>query len=133
MEMEQTNFALGPNDELVELLRELAAQVGVAVDTIFPWYVQAALISGWATLALIVFFGVVGAGLLKLGSRVFSKTLSYDNASPDVTIPFLAGSALWFLCIMLLGLEGSSMLSKIIVPEHSAMQQMIADLSKLKP
>jgi len=122
------NVSLDAGENIKELLQQLANQIGVTVDKIFPWYVKQEVIEGYTSLFLLTFFSIIGIILLivSLIKADFDKGNGY-------IVSLIVSCIILFSCCLAGSTELSDMIGKINNPEFFATKSLIYDISRLKP
>lgn len=113
-------------DNIINLIRQLAEQIGTTTDKVFPWYVKQQVIEGWAFFVTCGLSFVVGVILVALTWKkcdwVYSKGL----------IPFcIIGIIFSLVALVISFLLGGDFAAKILNPEFYALKSMVSDMSKL--
>lgn len=113
--------------EITALLQQLTQQIGTTVDTIFPWYVQQAQMSAWATLVTLL--------IVIIGSTCLISIFAYLGKKTDEEL-FMASSVISFILLMIAllvsALASVDIYTGITNPEYHAVHKLLMDLSQIK-
>lgn len=120
------NVTLDVGKNITGLIQQLAAQIGVTADKIFPLYVKQTIITGYThlSLTLILFFIP-----LILGAFLYKKA-DFDNGNGPCVI-FIICCIVLVLDIISLVFGLPTMIGQINNPEYFATQELIHDISML--
>ena len=117
------NVDVGPNTK--DLLEGLAEQIGITVDTIFPWFVRQQVMEGYLFLVLIAILTPILVVLLVISIR---KTDGSDTWF-GVGIFSAIGCFLVTFSIMI---EVPVAVTKIYNPEFHAVKDLTKQLGRLR-
>lgn len=120
---------VGPN--LTELLQQLATQIGVTADKVFPWYIKQQVIDGWTTgAALLMALFIAAAFTLLLKKHTSAEDRVYGSGLYPITTCFIF---ITFIILLVGMYSAPSVATKIMNPEYHATQALVSDLAKLRP
>jgi hypothetical protein len=127
--MSTLNVDIGKNT--TDLIHQLAHQMGVAADKVFPWYVHQSILIGEAT-PIILFVSFIILALTAVGLIRCSMT----STNEDVTVFAGVGGGIATVAagiiMLVLLVNAVDWYSMVYNPQYWAMHKIIADLSALK-
>ena len=123
----KVDASIDVGDHLNNLIIQLAHQIGVAADKIFPWYVKQQLIEGCSNLGLGLALLVTGCVMVIVGL----KKADWKDGNGYIGVAGLGGI---FLLMVLLGAATSldTNLGRVFNPQYAATHQILIDISRLK-
>jgi hypothetical protein len=126
--MENYTVALYVGDNVTTLIQQLATQIGVTADKVFPWYVTQMQLEGLmfffiVSILLLIFLPLFGVGVRKA---------DWDKGNGAAWIAL--SSAILLLFVVIGVTAGSTVaITKLKNPELHAMRAMVEDVSRLVP
>lgn len=110
--------------KILDMLQDLATQIGVTVDTIFPWYVNQMRLEGIVGLVALIVTAFVLVYMIYEGTK--QAKFGYDISRHDVMLII----SVIFGCLWLttFSIEISTFVTKIMNPEFHAMQKLLLNL-----
>lgn len=116
---------IGPNT--ASLIERLAAQLGMTVEQVFPWYVKQQIVSSVSLLIVATIITLLGFILWKIchDKTDRERTTGYNIATlVGYFIMFIGALVLFFSCI--------GIASGLLIP-YPAFKSIVVDISRLKP
>lgn len=120
------NLSLDVGPNITNLIQQLASQIGVTAEKVFPWYIKEAVIDGYSALAICVLLFVISLILLVIGLVKDKFTGETWGCIPSAIGIF--GLVIW-LVVLCSSLQFT--MNAIYNPEKIAMTRMIGDISRL--
>jgi hypothetical protein len=109
------------------LVEQLAQQLGVAADKVFPWYIQQAYLQGItegvALIGALVFFGALFS--------IAIKRADFDDGNMWTPVCIVSGVA-FVLALAMTFIAGPQQVRKVINPQFYAMQMLADDIGKIR-
>ena len=118
------DLTLDVGKNITGLIQQLANQIGVTADKVFPWYVKQSMIEGYWFFGISILIALIGLSILICGITRKEK----DDAKSIMTA---ISCMLIFLVIFVNCLGGADALGKIINPEYYAMKEIIYHIGKM--
>lgn len=113
-------------NNLTSLIQQLAQQIGIAADKVFPWYVQQAYLQGITTavalVLAVVVFGVLFTLVVKKADWDSEGWIAASVFS-GVVFAIAVGSA--FVC-------GPQQVRKMLNPQFYAVTMLAEDIGKMR-
>jgi predicted Co/Zn/Cd cation transporter (cation efflux family) len=109
------------------ILAQLAAQIGVTADKVFPWYVKQQVISAGGTLAV---HGLIMVLCLWAFFTAFRNPFMGDrNENPsNAGLVMIVAVVISAINLFILCFTFPDILAKLLNPEHAAVSQILRDL-----
>ena len=123
-----TTIELGPTPEVIQLIQQLASNIGVSVETLFPWFVAHEHLTGIVYL-VVMFICLMFGGILIMATY---KKADFNSSDLDIhtgicCVGVVTLLATFAVCCAILPLT----VSKIMVPEYHATQELVKSVATL--
>lgn len=117
-------------DNTTQLIEQLATQLNMTVDRVFPYYVKMVQVNALAGFVIWICFFVLVAIVLKIHWKQGWEDGGGSDFTPSIILCFASVAACLFLFLGVL-FEGSSTISHLLAPEPYAIKALVADAGKL--
>ena len=111
-------------DQITDLLRELAAQLGVGAEYLWPLLVKQTVVRWWSLLGVAVFLWILSLFPLKVGLNESKK--KYEDKSDD----FMTAMYMVFAVVVVIAIAVSIVtigtLDRLIVPEAATIERLLS-------
>lgn len=118
------DVTLDVGKNITGLIQQLATQIGVTADKVFPWYVKQSMIEGYSFFIISMVIVIIALTFLFVSTF---KRFSGDTKSALAAI----SGVLFFFVLFANCLGGAEHYSKIANPEYHAMKQMTYHIGKM--
>lgn len=126
------NATIDLGGNTTQLIEQLATQLNMTVDKVFPWYVEMVkleayywfwVVGGLAGLSVLIFTGSMIAGIV-----LEKRQADWEN----LFIPICMCAAFFFgVCVTALLVDGTESLAQLKVPEPYAIKALVSDAGRL--
>lgn len=112
------NIDIGPN--VKNSIEQLATQIGITADKVFPWYMKQCIIEGYVNLFISLIPIIIILILIIIYHKNFDKLEKSTKETIIIDIIFLS-----VISAVLIGFGFTHNVSKIINPEYHAIHKIL--------